>query len=139
MAVLKTMLAALVAMVLCAPVAAAEPLDQPEPIAPPEVPPEAGVVFTDNPAIIDPHPMRIESWSRAPQDNAVLVHFTSGPPECTGVHATVQETPETVTVDLRGGTPPDAVGRACIMIALRGTLEVPLQAPLGDRKVLSAA
>ncbi|WP_234816434.1 hypothetical protein [Mycolicibacterium agri] len=132
MAVRRTMLAALFAMVLCAPVAAAEP------IAPPEVPPEGGVVFTDNPALLDPHPMHIESWSRAAQDDAVLVHFTSGPPECTGVHATAQETPSTVTVDLRGGTPPEAIGRACIMIALRGTLEVPLQAPLGDRQVLSA-
>ena len=34
---------------------------------------------------------------------------------------------------------PGAVNRACIMIALFGTLEVPLQAPLGDRQVLSAA
>lgn len=114
------------------PVAAAEPT------APPEVPP-GGVVFTDNPAILDPHPTRIESWSRVATENAVGVHFTSGPPECTGVHATAHETADTVTVDLRSGTPPEAVGRACILIALFGTLEVPLQAPLGDRRVLSAA
>ena len=49
-----------------------------------------------------------------------------------------QETEQTVTVDLQSGTLPEAAGRACIMIALFGTLEVPLQAPLGDRQVLSA-
>jgi hypothetical protein len=109
---------------------------QADPTAPPEVPP-GGVVFTDNPDFVDPHPLRVESWSRAPNDDAVAVHFTLGPPECYGVHATVQETDEAVTVELRSGTAPDAVGRMCIMIALFGTLDVPLQAPLGDRQVLS--
>jgi Helix-turn-helix domain len=33
------------------------------------------------------------------------------------------------TVELRGGTRPEAVERACIAIALFGTLEVPLQSP----------
>ena len=108
-----------------------------ETTAPPEVPP-GGVVFTDNPAIVDPHPMHVASWSRAAGDNAVNVNFTSGTETCYGAHATVQETQQTVTVDLQGGMLPEAAGRACIMIALFGTLEVPLQAPLGDRQVLSA-
>lgn len=108
-----------------------------EPTAPPEVPP-GGVVFTDNPAIVDPHPMHVESWTRSANDNAVNVNFTSGTDTCYGAHATAQETEQTVTVDLQGGTLPEAAGRACIMIALFGTLEVPLQAPLGDRQVLSA-
>jgi hypothetical protein len=103
----------------------------------PEVPP-GGVVFTDDPGIVDPHPMRVESWSRAADDNAVNVNFTSGTDKCYGVHATIQETPETVTVDLQGGMVPGPSNRACIMIALFGTLELPLQAPLGDRRVLSA-
>lgn len=60
--------------------------------------------------------MHVESWSRAAVDNAVNVNFTSGTNTCYGVHAVVQETEETVTVDLQGGTPPEAVGRACIMI-----------------------
>jgi hypothetical protein len=107
------------------------------PIAPPEVPP-GGVVFTDNPDIVDPHLLRVESWSRTPSDNAVAVHFTLGPPECYGVHAGVQETSEAVTVELRSGMPPEALGRMCIMIALFGTLDVPLQAPLADRQVLAA-
>ena len=119
-------------------VAIGSPAASAEPTAPPEAPP-GGVVFVDNPAIVDPHPMRVESWSRAAADNAINVNFTSGTDTCYGVHATVAETGQTVTVDLKGGTRPEAVDRACIMIALFGTLEVPLAAPLGDRQLLSAA
>ena len=122
----------LVSVAICSPAASAEPT------APPEAP-TGGVVFVDTPAIVDPHPMRVESWSRAAGDNAINVNFTTGTDTCYGVHATVQETEQTVTVDLQGGTLPEAIDRACIMIALFGTLEVPLEAPLGDRRVLSAA
>jgi hypothetical protein len=94
------------------------------------------VMFTDNPAIVDPHPLPFDSWKRVDGDHAVAVQFMTGTPECYGVHATVEETAETVTIALTGGTLPEAVGRACIMIALSGTLEVPLQGPLGDRQVL---
>ena len=118
-------------------VAIGSPSASAEPTAPPEAPP-GGVVVVDNPAIVDPHPMRVESWSRVAGDNSINVSFTSGTDTCYGVHATVQETEQAVTVDLQSGTLPEAAGRACIMIALFGTLEVPLQAPLGDRQVLSA-
>jgi hypothetical protein len=94
------------------------------------------VVFTDNPAIVDPHPLPFDSWNRVEGDHSVAVHFTTGTPECYGVHATVEETADNVTIALTGGTLPEAVGRACIMIALTGTLEVPLQSPLGNRQVL---
>jgi hypothetical protein len=117
-----------------APVAMAEPTT----VEPPEVPPgHPGVVFTNDPSIVDPRPMPVESWSRHGAGDVLALHFTTGTPECYGVNATVQETPENVTVELRGGTRADAVGRACIMIALSGTLEVPLQSPVGDRQVLS--
>lgn len=102
----------------------------------PERPNTPGVVFTDNPSIVDPHPMPIESWSRTVDERRIAVHFTTGTPTCYGVHAAAQETAETVTVELTGGTLPEAVGRACIMIAVSGTLEVPLQNPLGNRQVL---
>ena len=64
--------------------------------------------------------MPVESWSRLPNDDALAVHFTTGSPECYGVHATVRETTETVTVELRSGSLPEAVGRMCIMIAVFG-------------------
>lgn len=109
-----------------------------EPTALPEVPAGGRLVFTDSPDLVDPHPALIESWSRAATDNAMAVNFASGTPACSAVHATVQETQDTVTVDLQSGTLPQAVGRMCIMLAVFGTLDVPLQAPLGDRTVLSA-
>ncbi|MEN3316949.1 MAG: hypothetical protein V7643_350 [Mycobacterium sp.] len=109
------------------------------PTAPPEAPDAEGVVFTDNPSIVDPYPMPIESWSRVGNDRAVAVHFTTGTPACNGVHATTQETADAVTVKLSGGSLPAVAGRMCIMLAVTGTLEVPLQSPLGDRQVLSAS
>ena len=115
-----------------APTATAETAVLPEREGPP------GVVFTDNPAIVDPQPMRAESFSRTADDRAIAVHFTTGTPQCYGVHATVQETPDTVTVELRGGTLPEALDRACILIAVSGTLDVPLHGPLGHRQVLTA-
>ena len=124
--------ASIVLAVWAAPLASAETV-----VLLPERPGGPGVAFVDNPAIFDPHPMLAESWSRVAGDRGVAVHFTTGTPECYGVHATVAETAETVTVELRGGALPEAIGRACIMIAMSGTLDVPLQGPLGDRQVVS--
>jgi hypothetical protein len=118
--------------VWAAPVASAEPTT----VAPPEIPPTPGEVFTNDPSIVDPHPMPVESWSRVGAGDVLALHFWTGTPECYGVNATVHETSEAITVELRGGTRPDAVGRACIAIALSGTLEVPLGSPIGDRQVL---
>jgi hypothetical protein len=126
-------LAALVLAGWGAPAASADPA------APPEVPDAEGVVFSNNPSILDRHPMPVESWSRVGGDRAVEVHFTTGTPACSGVHATAHETADSVTIDLEGGSLPAAAGRMCIMLAVTGTLEVPLQSPLGDRQVLSAA
>ncbi|MGE2722377.1 hypothetical protein [Mycolicibacterium celeriflavum] len=116
----------------------AAPAVSAETAALPERPGYPGLLFTDNPAIVDAHPLRAESYNRVPGDRAVGVHFTTGTPQCYGVHATVQETAETVTVELLGGTLPEAVGRPCIMTAVSGILDVPLQEPLGTRQVLTA-
>jgi hypothetical protein len=110
----------------------------PTTVAPPEVPDAEAVVFTDNPSIVDPRPMPIESWSRVSSDRAVAVNFTAGTPACNGVHATTRETADAVIVDLKGGSLPASAGRMCIMLAVTGTLRVPLQSPLGDRQVFSA-
>jgi hypothetical protein len=107
------------------------------PAAPPDVPDADGVVFTDNSSIVDARPMPVESWSRVGNDRAVAVHFSSGTPACNGVHATTQETADAVTVTLTGGSLPTVAGRMCIMLAVTGTLVVPLQNPHGDRQVLS--
>jgi hypothetical protein len=81
--------------------------------------------------------MPAQSFSRVSGYRAVAVHFTTGTPECYGVHATVTETPDAVSIELHSGTRPEAAERACIMIAVSGTLDVPLNAPLGTRQVLS--
>lgn len=99
--------------------------------------PGTETVFVDTPGIVDSQPLQFKSWSRADRPDAVRVHFTTGTPECFGVHATVRETPSTVEVALRSGTLPDAVGQACIMIAVFGVLDVPLAGPLGERDVVN--
>ncbi|ORB27017.1 hypothetical protein [Mycolicibacterium parafortuitum] len=102
-----------------------------------EQPGDGRAVFLNDPAIVDPQPLRAESYHRVPGDRAVAVHFTTGTPQCFGVHATATETADAVTVELQGGTLPGAVDKACIMLAVFGSIEVPLQEPLGDRQVLT--
>jgi hypothetical protein len=118
-----------------APVASAEPTT----VAPPEsaASDPAGMVFKDDPTIVKPLPAHVTSWSRSANPNAVTVHFMSGAPECHGVHATVTETAQAVTVNVDAGTPPAAVGKVCAMFIAYATVEVPLAAPLGNRKVLA--
>ena len=122
------------------PAAAAQPTPGPPPPVPvPEISPDtAALMFVDEPAIIDARPMQPQAWSRAADERAVRLHFTSGIPECFGVTADVRETVDDVVVDLRSGTMPQAAGRACIAIAVAGGVDVPLHQPLGSRRVLSA-
>ena len=98
---------------------------------------QSGRPFTVNPAIVGPRPIHFDSWTRVAPDR-IAVNFQTGSPECYGVDAGTTETDSTVTVELRAGTLPEAVGRMCTMIAVFGTVEIPLKQPLGDRKVLSA-
>ncbi|MFE3191907.1 hypothetical protein ACFXHA_23055 [Nocardia sp. NPDC059240] len=98
---------------------------------------QIGRAFTADPTIVSPHTIPFDSWTRVAPDK-IAVNFQTGSPECYGVDAAVTETSSTVTVDLKSGTLPSAVGKMCTMIAVFGTLELPLKAPLGDRKVLSA-
>ncbi|WP_227979748.1 hypothetical protein [Nocardia spumae] len=100
-------------------------------------PPQPGRAFTADPTITNTHPLQFDSWSRLAPDR-IAVNFQIGSPECYGVDATTTETDSTVTVNLTAGTLPQAVGRMCTMIAVFGTLEIPLKQPLGDRKVVSA-
>ncbi|MFE7802618.1 hypothetical protein [Nocardia sp. NPDC057440] len=98
----------------------------------------SGNAFVADPTIVGAHPIPFTSWTRV-ADDRIAVNFQTGAPECYGVDATAKETDSTVTIELRSGTRADAVGRMCTMIAVFGTLEVPLKAPLGNRQVLSAA
>lgn len=103
-----------------------------------EVPPSSlSSDFENDPRIVDSRPITFQTWSRTPSGDAVLVYVTTGTPQCHGVHATVHETDDAIEIALRGGTPPDAVGKMCTMIAVQGSLLVPLENPLAERRVLS--
>ncbi len=97
-----------------------------------------GRSFTADPTIVGAHAIPFTSWTKV-ADDRIAVNFQTGSPECYGVDVTVRETDSTVTVELRSGSRADAVGRMCTMIAVFGTIEVPLGKPLGNRQVLSAA
>ncbi|WP_280437462.1 hypothetical protein [Nocardia carnea] len=126
----------------------AEPGQSPAPSAtltpekPPSTPTEdptadPGQMFTADPTIVGAHPIPFTSWTRVAEDR-IAVHFETGVPACYGVDASVTETATTVTVELRNGTRADATDKMCVMMAVFGTLEIQLEAPLGERRVLSA-
>ena len=124
-----------VGFVTCDARASASPVGHPIP----QVEPSAGaLVATDDPALVGIRPLPADAWSRGQSDDALIVQFWLGSPDCSGVHAVANETADSVTVQLQEGTHPAAVHRMCTMIVVPATLEVRLQAPLGSRTVLSA-
>lgn len=118
--------------VALAPTAAADPTPLPEaPLSP-------GTTFVDDAAIVEPHPLTAESWSRLDPEPALAVNISVGSPDCYGVHATVQETEQTVTVTLTSGRRSDHERMVCTMMILPGKLIVPLASAVGGRTVLTA-
>lgn len=93
--------------------------------------------FTPRPDIVRAHDIPIESWTKV-DANTIALNFTAGTPECYGVDPVVTETDTTVEVSLRMGTLPEAADRMCILIAVMGSVEVPLAAPIGDRTVVGS-
>ena len=105
---------------------------------PTELPePPTATVFTPDPTIVDAHPVPFTSWSPLGPDR-IAVNLETGTPECYGVDVSTTETDSTVTVEVRSGRRADAADRVCVMIAVLGSVEIALDAPLGDRQVLSA-
>jgi len=104
----------------------------------PEAPASAGTTFVDEPSIVDPHPLTAESWSRLDPEPALALNISIGSPDCYGVHATVQETDQTVTVTLTSGRRSDRERMVCTMMILPGKIVVPLANPVGGRAVLTA-
>ncbi|MEU1984122.1 hypothetical protein [Nocardia sp. NPDC019395] len=98
---------------------------------------DPGRIFTADPSIVGAHPVPFTSWTRVAEDR-IAIHFETGVPECYGVDASVTESETTVTVELRSGSRADSTDKMCVMVAVFGTLEVQLDAPLGNRQVLSA-
>ncbi|MGX9669999.1 hypothetical protein [Mycobacterium sp. HM-7] len=104
----------------------------------PEVPVSSGSTFVDEPSIVDPRPLTAESWSRLDPEPALALNISIGSPDCYGVHATVRETDQTVTVTLTSGRRSDRERMVCTMMIMPGTIVVPLADPVGGRAVLTA-
>ena len=116
---------------------AVTPTASADPALLPETPSAPGLTFVDDPAIVDVHPLTPQSWSRLDPEPALVLNFQIGPPNCYGVHATVQETDETVLVSLTSGGHRSGP-MVCTMIIMQGKLVVPLANPVGSRSVLTA-
>lgn len=97
------------------------------------------VPFSDRADILNGATLPLDSWSRLPDASSLRVYFVAGTPSCYGVHATTTETPDAVTVHLSEGLLPEAADRLCSAKAVLGATTVTLDAPLGDRAVLSAS
>lgn len=97
---------------------------------------EVGTLFDDRDDLVGASSTVVESWS-AVDENTVAVHFVTGTPQCYGAHAEVHETDRAVTVSLVTGALPEAADKMCILVAVFGRLEVPLNAPLGDRQIVN--
>ncbi|WP_072805425.1 hypothetical protein [Rhodococcoides yunnanense] len=112
------------------------------PSAPPvpvEVPVgEVGTMFDSTPELVRASSTPFESWSQI-SPNTIAIHFVTGTPECYGADAQVTETDTEVVIALRTGTLPEAADKACIMVAVYGTMQMTLQSPLGDRAIINAA
>ncbi|OKH85004.1 hypothetical protein EB75_02360 [Mycobacterium sp. ST-F2] len=104
----------------------------------PEVPATPGTTFVDDPSIRDAYPLTAESWSRLDPEPALALNISIGSPDCYGVHATVQETEQTVVVTLTSGRRSDREQMVCTMMIMPGKIVVPLAGPVGDRTVAVA-
>jgi hypothetical protein len=104
---------------------------------PPEQPLSDGMVFTDDPQLVNPQPMAFDAWSPLNNAAAVRIYFGVCSPDCSSVHAIVHETPDAVNIELDMGGRPGTEGHFCTRICGTATLDVPLPSPLGNRKVLS--
>ncbi|MBO0676204.1 hypothetical protein JRC04_01865 [Mycolicibacterium sp. S2-37] len=97
----------------------------------------AEILFGDRSDIVETAPLNFDSWSRI--GDGVRVYFVSGTPTCYGVHATAAETPDAVTIRLQEGLLPEASNRRCTANGVLGAIDVALDAPIGDRTLLTAS
>ena len=88
----------------------------------------------------DVHPLRFDPAQAVASENGVLVSFYGGIAPCFVLdHYTVAETASTVTITLYAGSDKTKPGVVCAAIAVEYHLDIPLQSPLGTRKVIDGA
>ncbi|MBT1258288.1 hypothetical protein KHP11_27890 [Rhodococcus erythropolis] len=100
------------------------------------LPPESNIMLSSSADLTNTHPVSVTSYSLVEgAGKNIALNFESGSPGCFGVNVSVHETVSDVTVNVKVGTLPSAVGMACTMEVVEATVEVPLDAPLGNRTV----
>lgn len=97
----------------------------------------AEVLVPSRSDIVNGEPLGFEAWSPLSDTAGVRLYFLSGTPACYGVRTVTTETADTVTVELQSGSLPEAADHKCTAKAVLAATDVALDAPLGDRKVLS--
>uniref|UniRef100_A0A5Q5BK86 Uncharacterized protein n=2 Tax=unclassified Mycobacterium TaxID=2642494 RepID=A0A5Q5BK86_MYCSS len=95
------------------------------------------VLFAGRSDIVNSETLDFEAWSPLEDATGLRVYFVSGTPACYGVRAVATETVDTVTVELHEGLLPEAANRMCTAKAVLAATDITLDAPVGDRKVLS--
>lgn len=95
------------------------------------------VMFTSRPDVVDTEPLAFEAWSPLEKSSGLRVYFVSGTPACYGVRTVTTETADSVTVELTSGLLPEATNRMCTAKAVLAAADITLDAPVGDREVLS--
>jgi hypothetical protein len=85
-------------------------------------------------------PLHFDPTKAVASSTGVLIRFQAGIAPCFVLdHYTVAETTSTATVTLYAGSDKTKPGVVCAAIALEYQVDVPLQAPLGSRKVVDGA
>ncbi|MGE2714735.1 hypothetical protein ACQI4L_11800 [Mycolicibacterium litorale] len=95
------------------------------------------VRFSDRSDIVHTEPLSFDAWSPLEDGTGIRVYFLSGTPACYGVNAVATETADAVTVELHSGMLPEATDRMCTAKAVLGATDIPLDAPVGERLVLT--
>jgi hypothetical protein len=103
------------------------------------VPPSHPQLVVPTNDAVDVQPLSFDTKAVKAVTGGVLVRFWGGVAPCFVLDRfTVSETPETVTIGLFAGHAQRNDNVACIELALRYEVKVPLDAPLGNRRVTDA-
>ena len=70
-------------------------------------------------------------------DTRLLIHFEGAAEPCAGAAVTIEETDTDVTVMLETGLDPNAAAMSCIAQAFQFEIAVQLDAPLGERAIVT--
>jgi hypothetical protein len=118
-----------------------------DPDTPVSSPPQTGDVPADGPERVEPlsgavnvNPVSFDPAEAEATDGGVLVRFWGGVAPCFVLsHYDVDETADSITVSLFGGSHPSEPDAVCIELAQQYEVLVLLDAPLGDRVLVDGS